>query len=257
MTASFVWYDLNTKDIEQAKRFYAGVFGWTIQGWRPEGAPEDMPTYEMIIVGDKAIGGLNSIPADAPCPSHWMGHIAVDNIDAAMTRAGILDARFPVGAMDIPTVGRTAMMIDPQGCVCSLFQPAGELPELPAMDVPGMVGWNELIASDVEQAKSFYASVVGWKWRAGPSFEKIEYWLFGSGEEGGDAGGMMPQGDIPAAAWMLNFTTRDIDQSLAAVVEHGGTVLQQPFEVPGIGRFAVCAGPEDSVFNLAQWSMPS
>ena len=257
MTSKFVWYDLNTKQLDQAKRFYGEVFGWTTQSWKPDGAPADMPGYEMIIVGDKAIGGFNVIPDDAPAPSHWMGHVIVDDVDAAMARATRMGAQFPMGAMDIPTVGRMGVMIDPQGCVCSLFQPAGDAPTLPAGDTHGMVGWNELIAADVDQAKTFYSEVVGWKWRGGPFQEQMEYWLFGSGEEGGDVGGMMPKGDMPVAAWLLYFTSKDIDETVAAVAKHGGQVIQPAFEVPTVGRLAICAGPDGSTFGVAQWASAS
>ena len=72
-----------------------------------------MPVYRMISAGEQSFGGINEIPADTPAPSHWMGHIQVEDVDAAMTRAGNMGAQFPMGAMDIPTVGRMAMMMDP------------------------------------------------------------------------------------------------------------------------------------------------
>jgi hypothetical protein len=254
-TAKFVWYDLNTKDADKAEKFYTELFGWKTLAWKPEGAPEGTPEYKMVCIGEQAFGGINVIPSDVPAPSHWMGHVEVDDLDAAMKRAKNHKAEFPMGAMEIPTVGRMAMMLDPQGCVISLFQPADHTPEVPAMDKPGMVGWNELIASDANAAKAFYSEVVGWKWRNGPFQDKMEYFLFGTGEEGGDAGGMLPKDEnMPAAAWFLYFTTNSIEESVGKVDALGGHVIAQPFDVETVGKLAVCAAPDGSMFGLAEWA---
>jgi len=253
MTARFVWYDLNTKDEAKAKDFYPKLFGWKLQSWKPEGAPPDMPEYSMICIGEKAFGGINQLPADAPAPSHWMGHIQVDDVDAAVERAKRLKATFPMGVMEVPTVGRMAAMMDPQGCAVSLFQPAGEAPTLPGMGTAGMVGWNELVVADVDAAKTFYSEVVGWKWRQGP-MEGMEYHLFGTGEEGGDAGGLLPKPpQVPVSAWLHYFTTENLDEMIAKVKELGGQVMGEPFEVPTVGKLATCIGPDGAVFALAQW----
>lgn len=254
MTAKFVWYDLNTKDAAKAEAFYSELFGWKVMAWKPDGAPADMPEYRMLCIGEQPFGGLMELPAEAPAPSHWMGHVEVDDVDAAMARATKLGAQFPMGAMDIPTVGRMAVMMDPQGCVVSLFTPQGETPKVPGGEQPGMVGWNELLAGDIAKAKTFYSEVVGWKWREGPFNDKMEYHLFGSGEEGGDAGGAMPKpAEMPVSTWFLYFTTKDIAASVAGVKKLGGMVMSEPFEVPTIGKLAICGGADGSIFGLAQW----
>ncbi|MCC6215561.1 MAG: VOC family protein [Polyangiaceae bacterium] len=254
MTARFVWWDLNSKEADRAKDFYRALFGWTLQSWRPEGAPAGMPAYEMIGIDGRFFGGINQIPKDAPAPSHWMGHIGVTDLDAAMKRAAAAGATFPMGAMEIPTVGRMGMMIDPQGAVASLFQPAGELPSVPGADVPGMVGWNELLTGDPAASRSFYSDVVGWRWRGGP-FAGMGYELFGTGEEGGDAGGMMKKPDeVPVTAWFLYFTSTDLDATVKRIGELGGTVTSPPFAVEQVGRLAIAMAPDGSMFAVAQWA---
>lgn len=253
--AKFTWYDLNSKDAPAAEKFYAALFGWNVMPWKPTGAPPEAPEYRMIAIGEAAFGGINAIPAETPAPSHWMGHILVDDVDAPKTRAEGMKAQFPMGVMEIPTVGRMAMMMDPQGCAVSLFSPAVDAPVLPTADQHGMVGWNELIAADPKAAKAFYSEVVGWKWREGPMAAEMEYHLFGTGEEGGDAGGMMPKGEqMPVSAWVLYFTTHDIAKTVARVTELGGKVHAPVFEVPTVGKLAICEGADGSMFGLAQWA---
>jgi predicted enzyme related to lactoylglutathione lyase len=254
-TAKFVWFDLNSKDAKKAETFYTELFGWKVQAWKPEGAPKDMPEYRMTCIGEQSFGGVNQLPKEAPIPSHWMGHVEVDDLDAAMKRAERLKASFPMGVMEVPTVGRMGMMMDPQGCAVSLFEPQDKTPTIPGRDQHGMVGWCELIAADAQAAKTFYSEVVGWKWRNGPFQDQMEYYLFGTGEEGGDEGGMTPKTkDMPVAAWFLYFTTKNIADTVAKVEKLGGKVHMKPFEVPTVGQLAICEGTDGSMFGVAQWA---
>lgn len=255
--AKFVWYDLNSKQPAQAKKFYTALFGWNVMPWKPDDAPADAPAYDMIAIGEQAIGGVNELPSDTPAPSHWMGHVQVDDVDSAMKRAEGMGAKFPMGAHVIPSVGKMAIMIDPDGCVCSLFTPEGAMPPGPTQDTHGMVGWNELMAKDADAAKVFYSEVVGWKWRPGPFQDQMEYYMFGTGEAGGDAGGMAPTNEqMPVAAWTLYFTTTDLDATVAKIEELGGEVVGEPFAVPTVGKFAFGRAPDGSMFGTAQWELP-
>lgn len=253
----FVWYDLNTKDKAAALEFYPKLLGWRLDDWRPEGAPADTPPYTMMFVGDQAFGGIVELPADSPAPAHFMGHVSVPDVDAAVKKAGERGAQFPAGTMDVPTVGRFAPMIDPEGAGVSLFTPVSDegMDDMGYSMTPGRVGWNELCCADPKATMQFYTDVVGWKWRKAP-MEGMDYYLFGAGEAGGDAGGMMKRDEnMPVSAWMLYFTVEDCDATLAGVAELGGSVLVPAFDVPGVGRMAVCAGPDGAVFGVAEWKM--
>lgn len=255
MTAKFCWYDLNTKDFDKASAFYTGLFGWNLIPWVPEGAPEGAKTYTMIAIGEKPFGGIVPMGDEIPAPSHWMGHIAVPDVDAAVERAKAGGAQFPGGIVDVPTVGRFAPMIDPEGAVCSLFTPEGEMDDSGYSLTPGRVGWNELAVADPKPIMQFYTDVVGWKWSKGPSTE-MDYYLFGSNDERGDAGGMMQRTpETPMSSWMLYFTVADCDASLTKAAELGATTLAPAFDVPGVGRMAVVASPDGAVFGIAEWRM--
>ncbi|MCB9506227.1 MAG: VOC family protein [Myxococcales bacterium] len=248
MGSKFVWYDLNTTAPAAARDFYAAVFGWTYETWGGAG-------YTMFCVGGSPRGGFGELPADAGVPNHWIAHTTVPDLDAAIATAKAHGATFPQPIESVPTIGRFTPMIDPQGAVCSLYQPeqSGDMGGYEGTH--GAVGWNELTANDPAAAKEFYSAVVGWKWRKGPS-STMDYWLFGSGEQGGDRGGMMqlPEG-APRPSWLIYFSVDDCDATVAKVVELGGTVLAPQFDVPGIGRLAVLAAPDGAVFAVAKWAM--
>ena len=113
------WVELNTRDVDAAKRFYPAVFGWTIQSH--EG---DMPYHEFRL-GSESVGGMMSMAPMVPAevPSHWLAYFGVDDVDSAAGRAGELGANVVAGPMDYPG-GRFAVVLDPQGAAFGLMRTA-------------------------------------------------------------------------------------------------------------------------------------
>ncbi|HSD90399.1 MAG TPA: VOC family protein [Kofleriaceae bacterium] len=109
-----------------------------------------------------------------------------------------------------------------------------------------IVHW-ELMVSDVEATKRFYAKVFDWRFTpAGP-----EYTLIETGN--GPGGGLMarpPQ--VPASVLNTYFDVGNLDGALAAVVEAGGTVIVPKTEVPGIGWFAMFLDPDRIPIGIMQ-----
>src|SRR5215475_11860120 len=116
----FVWYELNTTDVKGAIKFYKEIVGW---GTEPFGE-----RYIMWTVDGVAIGGLMTLP-DEPrskgVPSHWLGYVAADDVDALTRKAESLGGRTILAPNDIPTVGRFSIIADPQDAVIALFKPTG------------------------------------------------------------------------------------------------------------------------------------
>ena len=112
---TFCWIELHTSDGEAAKRFYCDLFGWTAKV---------SPEYVEIHVGDQAVGGLMTMQPQVPAqvPAHWLAYFWVDDVDAAAQKANAGGARTLVPPMDIPKVGRFAVLSDPQGAVFALFK---------------------------------------------------------------------------------------------------------------------------------------
>jgi len=61
------------------------------------------------------------MPMDVP--PHWAIYMAVDDVDAKVEEAVGLGSTLVVPAMDVPTVGRMALMSDPQGAHFWFFTP--------------------------------------------------------------------------------------------------------------------------------------
>jgi uncharacterized protein len=58
----------------------------------------------------------------------------------------------------------------------------------------------------------------------------------------------MPQ--MPVSAWTFYFRVADIDAASAQITGNGGTILQEPIEIPG-GEFSLNAlDPQGAAFGL-------
>jgi len=119
----FVWSEIAATDADQAQAFYENVFGWI---FKHGDATPGMDYREFTTGGDRPVGGLYQIdPAwfgGNPPPAHWMIYVAVDDVDASAEKAKSLGGEVNK-VMDIPNVGRMAIIQDPTGAMIATFKP--------------------------------------------------------------------------------------------------------------------------------------
>ena len=109
--------------------------------------------------------------------------------------------------------------------------------------------WHDLMTTDVEGAKAFYATVLGWTYSVQPP----DYHLAQVG--GSDMGGIMATPEDAKAMppfWAGYVYTPDVDATCAKVKSLGGTVCKEPWDIPGILRMAVIADPTGATLNVMQ-----
>ncbi|MEM7248397.1 MAG: VOC family protein [Acidobacteriota bacterium] len=121
---TFCWNELMTRDVPAATNFYTKLLGWTIE----EMDMGEMGTYTMFKRGDDTVGGMMAMPSDMPeqVPPHWMTYVQVDDVDASFGQAKELGATGQVPPMDIPNIGRFAVITDPTGATIALYQEAAQ-----------------------------------------------------------------------------------------------------------------------------------
>jgi uncharacterized protein len=112
------WQELATRDVEAAKTFYSTVFGWNAV--TKDGGP--MPYTEVDLNGEQFAGMLKMSAEGGEMPSHWMTYFAVADCDASAQKAESLGGKTCVPPTDIPTVGRFAVLNDPQGVFFSIIK---------------------------------------------------------------------------------------------------------------------------------------
>jgi uncharacterized protein len=236
----FVWHDLNTTDVEAATRFYTELLGWDVEVWKP-----GEMDYPMINAKGSQHGGFG--PAQGGAPSHWVGHVVVDNADAAGKRAQGAGGSVIVDPMDIPEVGRFTIVRDPQGSVISAFQPAsGSDATVPE----GVFAWDELYTNDVDAAKRFYREVFGWT-TEDMDMGEFTYTLFKSGDAQVAGGMTIPEGEETPPHWYPYLATDDVDATTEKAKELGAKVYHGPADIPGdMGRISVLGDPTGATFGL-------
>jgi predicted enzyme related to lactoylglutathione lyase len=121
---SLTWNELHTRDVDGAKAFYRALFGWTAD----DQAMGDF-TYTTFNLGDSGIAGGMPMPSGVPddFPAYWLAYFAVEDCDASVAKAQELGANVTWPAMDIPGVGRFAVLADPIGSAFAIM--AGAPPE--------------------------------------------------------------------------------------------------------------------------------
>jgi len=242
----FVWYEDMTKDPGEAIAFYSDVVGWKTE-------PFQGSDYTMWVSQQGPLGGVMKAQEEAAkAPASWLAHVQVDDVDATVARARQLGGRIYKEATDIPSVGRFAVIADPQGAAISVFTPSEDMP-LHDLTKEGEFCWNELVTSDAGAAFKFYSALFGWK-----ILEEMEmgpagtYRIFGVGDK--RLGGIMtrPKDHPSPPAWLYYAETGDLDAALRRATSKGAKVLNGPMEVPGGARIAQLQDPQGAAFALHQ-----
>ena len=127
---SLTWNELRTRDPEEAKAFYAEVFGWGTTAF------PDMPgSYTIWTVGGSAPengrGGMIDMaatPIPAEVPPHWDVAFAVADADATAARCGELGGTITFPVMDTPVGGLVGLQ-DPAGATFTAIELAQQPPQ--------------------------------------------------------------------------------------------------------------------------------
>lgn len=229
----FVWFELLTKDIDRAKSFYLETLPWKV-------APmtmQDGSTYHVLTAGDAGFGGLMTPQGDVP--TAWVSYISVADVDATAKKIKKAGGTLHMDAFDVPGVGRMQPVSDPQGGMFCLFHGATEDPA-PATGL-GSIHWNELFTQDPKASIAFYERALGYTHDA-MQMPNGTYYVLKNGEQ--MRGGIFeaPSSDIPTM-WLQYVTVDDCDAALRRATKNGGTIVTEPMDAEGVGRFGIFRDP--------------
>jgi predicted enzyme related to lactoylglutathione lyase len=249
LTGKFIWHDLITDDLEQVKRFYGGLFGWSFrQTQRPNGGE-----YTLITQGQDLVGGIVELadPQGADY-SRWLGYLSVVNVDRAVDFNSEQGGNVVVGPVDLPGIGRAAAIRDPQSAVVGLLQSDLGDPDDSLQTGPGLVVWDEMLASNDGEAAAFYASLANYETVADQRENGVYYQLVSQGHK--RAGVMQRPTEDVKPFWLTHFGVADIGQATQRVKALGGTVLLPPAAEFRHGLMAVVVDPNGAILALRQWT---
>jgi predicted enzyme related to lactoylglutathione lyase len=245
---NFIWHELMTTDPDAAIGFYQKTIGWGAMPWQQD------ESYRMFMWNGVPMAGLMLLPdqeLEAGARPYWLSYVGVSDVDATLMRVDALGGKTYVAPMDVPTVGRIAVLADPQGAMFGVYQPAQ-----PGMGgdalVLGDFSWHELGADDWESAWEFYRSVFGWEFDS--QFEMGEagtYWMFRRAGGSRSLGGMFNRfPGTPAPCWVPYVYVKNADRAAELAQMHGGRVANGPMDVPGGDRIAQIVDPQGGAFAV-------
>ena len=118
------WNECQTRDAEAAGRFYEAVFGVEVKAFP---SAEGMPPYNVIHVDGRGVAGIFEINERmGDTPPNWSTVFAVADHDATVAKAKELGGTVLAEGMDLPEIGRLAVLQDPTGAVFQILQPPPE-----------------------------------------------------------------------------------------------------------------------------------
>lgn len=249
-TGTFCWVDLATIGAEDAKKFYAGLFGW---GMEDNPAGEGM-VYTMLNLDDKPIGGLYEMgpqQKEQNMPPNWTSYIAVDNADDILARAAELGGTVLMPAGDVMDAGRMGLIQDPTGAVFAVWQPKQHTGAA-IRNVPGAMCWNELATSDTEKAEKFYTALFGWTAKT-DQMGHMTYTTFSLDDK--MVAGMyklLPEMEGIPPHWLPYFQLGDIEATVEKAKSMGGKMPIPVQFVEGVGHFTVLQDPQGAAFGVVQ-----
>jgi len=114
---AFSWNELMTTDVNSAKAFYGELFGWTLNDMQT-----NEMTYTMAKAGGAEVAGMMAMPPEAgDMPPMWGAYVTVTDVEVSAKQAEALGGKVVMAPRDIPDVGRSCVICDPQGACLSLI----------------------------------------------------------------------------------------------------------------------------------------
>jgi predicted enzyme related to lactoylglutathione lyase len=218
------WVELTTGDPRRAAEFYAGLFGWEIDG-------------DRFLLEGRAVAGIAHSRPDRP--DGWLTYLATSDLAETSERVlraygrKVTDPQERAGA-------RSAIVTDAAGALFGLWQANG-FAGTQVRGEPGTMAWSDLLTDEMSAATAFYGSVFGWSLTH----------EFGSGEW------LTPAHDSVAGLitgrydnrWQPSFQVADCPELAAHVGLLGGRVTAGPVEM-GLGRYVEIVDPLGAAFAI-------
>lgn len=239
------WVEITVGDLARSQEFYASVLGWEFEDSGP-----DYGHYNNALVGGRRVAGMSPpMEGGEDWPKTWTTYLATDDVEATAQRAAEAGAQAVLEPMDIAAFGRMGLWVDPTGAAFGAWESGGHT-GYDAHNEHGAVCWVDLVTSDLRLAKSFYRNVFGLTYED-LAVTDIGYATFTPPGAQWPAGGMGDQqdGDTVGPRWCVTFQVDDVDAAVQRVLDAGGSVAGEPFELE-FGRIATVAGPDGEELSL-------
>ena len=125
------------------------------------------------------------------------------------------------------------------------------------MTKPTVFAWTELHTKDRARAEAFYQTLFGWTSTPVEMGPDYTYHLLNRADTGQMFAGSHQQGPDEAdqpSFWLISLGMDDVDAATARATELGATVIMEPMDIPGTGRFSLIVDPQGAAVSLLAYS---
>ena len=251
LPGKFIWFDLATSGLEEQKRFYGSVFGWT---FRSIGQTDDQ--YTLIINGDRAVAGMFAVPptGNAGAGALWIGLISTDDLGKTLAAVKQAGGAVHLPQTTVPKRGTFALAIDPEGALFGLLRSdSGDPPDERA--AVGSFLWMDLFSEEPSEAGRFYQRLADYEINREAVKEGVDRLILSA--FGKARAGIVPlPEEANRAGWLPYIRVDDVAEALARVEAAGGVVMVSPQADLLDGNLAIFADPEGGVMGVVKWDDP-
>lgn len=117
---SIGWMDLTVPDADSVRDFYQSVVGWSVEACDMGGYSD----YTMTTASGKGVSGVCwARGVNAGIPPVWLMYITIADMDASIASVQKFGGKVFIGPKAMGAA-RYAVIEDPAGAKCALYQPA-------------------------------------------------------------------------------------------------------------------------------------
>ena len=274
------WTDLQTKDVEAAKSFYAAVFGWRY---------EDLPTpdgrsYAKAYLGDDlvtVIAPQNPHQEASGTAAQWNIYFAAADAGAIVEETPHAGGTVEFGPEEVADTGIMVFLAPPGGGTTGVWQP-GTHTGAARFNEPGALAWAELLTPEPQAAVAFFQQLFGHEVTEYPQDDGGSYTTLMVGgaevagiaplpadedEDDGEFWGAEPEypagngdeaepvEDALQTGWQVYFGVSNVAEAVASAVAAGAVVLIEPEGDGGdddAGSVATLKDPQGGVFSVLE-----
>jgi predicted enzyme related to lactoylglutathione lyase len=248
------WVHLVTHDLEDAQRFYGTVLGWTFRRG-PLGRD-----FLMAHSAGVPAAGIGAVASALQVAVAWMPYFSVRNADQVASRIRERSGTVAVGPLTLGQ-GRAVLAADRDGASFGIWEWTGRAATV-APSGNRAHAWLRLRTRDAFDAAIFYGEVLGWE-SGEPGGCEVAYVK----EEvlvrcNGRPLARISSGAVESAPdpqvrphWQVQFPVADVDATVLAAEQHGGTVMERR-DVPH-GSEATLRDPDGGLFTVTDVRSPA
>ena len=261
------WIDTEQPELDAARQFYSGLFGWTLTDAMPPGTPGH---YLIATLDGQDVAAIGQ---SSDSTATWNTYVAVDDADASATAIRAAGGTVTSEPQDVGQAGRTETARDPVGAEFRVWQARRRL-GAQLVNAPGAWNFSDLYTPDRDAATRFYGAAFGWlvvdlDQGAGTMIQVPGYGDHLAATVDPDIrerqasapagfadviGGLVVVGPDGPAHWQVTFTVADRDESAATAEKLGAQVVASS---DGLWtKQALLHDPQGAEFSVSQFTPP-